>query len=186
MAEEQAPFLDGPIPGQSLTAELGNRPWQQPPQYETVEDALEYYIPRLIDPQIAPQLLDTMEMGVPLTTIANAMQVGGVMQGYHTIDVGILVMPVLIEMMAYIAEQAGVDYNMGTEDNRLGDTGYSETTIAKVKRKIDKELEAMGMEPEDLVQEQQAPEVEEETAEAMPEQQELSLEEPAGLMARRA
>jgi|DEB0MinimDraft_10_1074344.scaffolds.fasta_scaffold10698_3 hypothetical protein len=183
MAEEKAPFLDGPIPGQSLTAELGNRPWQQPPQYETVEDALEYYIPRLVDPQIAPQLLDTMEMGVPLTTIANAMQVGGVMQGYHTIDVGILVMPVLIEMMAYLAEQAGVDYTIGTEDNRLGDKGYSETTIAKVKRKIDKELEAMGMEPEDLVQEQQAPDVE---AEAMPEQQELPPEEPTGLMARRA
>ena len=104
MREEPQLFLDGPIPGQSLTPELGNRPWQNPPQYNTVEEALEYYIPRLVDPQIAPQLIDTMEMGIPLTTIANAMQIGGAMQGYHTIDVGILVMPVLIEMMAYLAE----------------------------------------------------------------------------------
>jgi len=185
MAEEQAPFLDGPIPGQSLTAELGNRPWQQPPQYDTVEEALEYYIPRLVDPQVAPQLLDVIEMGVPLTTIANAMQVGGVMQGYHTIDVGILVMPVLIEMMAYLAEQADVKYNMGTEDDRLGDTGYNDATIAKAKRKIDTELEAMGMEPEDLMQQQTMPDRVEET-EKMPEQQELPLEEPTGLMARRA
>ena len=59
-------------------------------------------------------------------------------------DVGILVMPVLIEMMAYLAEQAGVEYTMGTEDDRMGDTGYSESTIAKVKQKIDSELEAMG------------------------------------------
>ena len=183
MAEQQAPFLDGPIPGQSLTAELGNRPWQQPPQYDTVEEALEYYIPRLVDPQIAPKLLDVIEMGVPLTTIANAMQIGGVMQGYHTIDVGILVMPVIIEMMAYIAEQAGIEYNTGTEDNRLGDTGYSETTIAKVKRKIDSQIEELGMDMTTVAR--TTPEsAEEEVMEAQT--PEATQEEPTGLMARRA
>ena len=181
MAEQQAPFLDGPIPGQSLTAELGNRPWQQPPQYETVEDALEYYIPRLVDPQVAPQLLDVIEMGVPLTTIANAMQIGGAMQGYHTIDVGILVMPVLIEMMAYLAEQAGVDYNMGTEDNRMGDTGYSETTIARAKRQIDSEIDALGMDMTSVAQ--SMPERTEEDMEAQT--PEPAEQQPAGLMARR-
>ena len=180
MLEEPQPFLDGPIPGQSLTPELGNRPWQNPPQYNTVEEALEYYIPRLVDPQIATQLIDTMEMGIPLTTIANAMQVGGAMQGYNTIDVGMLVMPVLIEMMAYLAEQAGVEYTMGTEDDRMGDTGYSESTIAKVKQKIDSELEAMGMDASDLAQ-QSAPDTP-----AMPEETAMDNPEPTGLMARRA
>ncbi len=183
MAEQQAPFLDGPIPGQSLTTELGNRPWQQPPQYDTVEEALEYYIPRLVDPQIAPQLLDVIEMGVPLTTIANAMQIGGAMQGYHTIDVGILVMPVLIEMMAYLAEQAGVKYNMGTEDNRMGDTGYSETTIAKAKRKIDSQIEELGMDMTSVAP--TMPERTEEAMEAQPPEQ-VAAAEPTGLMARRA
>lgn len=180
MREEPQLFLDGPIPGQSLTSELGNRPWQNPPQYSTVEEALEYYIPRLVDPQIAPQLIDTMEMGIPLTTIANAMQIGGAMQGYHTIDVGILVMPVLIEMMAYLAEQADVKYTMGTEDDRMGDTGYSETTIAKVKQKINLELEAMGMDAADLA-EQRKPD-----ALDMAEETTMDKPEPTGLMARRA
>ena len=119
-------------------------------------------------------------MGIPLTTIANAMQVGGAMQGYHTIDVGMLVMPVLIEMMAYLAEQAGVEYTMGTEDDRMGDTGYSESTIAKVKQKIDSELEAMGMDASDLAQ-QSAP-----VTPAMPEETAMDNPEPTGLMARRA
>jgi hypothetical protein len=179
MREEPQLFLDGPIPGQSLTPELGNRPWQNPPQYNTVEEALEYYIPRLVDPQIAPQLIDTMEMGIPLTTIANAMQIGGAMQGYHTIDVGILVMPVLIEMMAYLAEQAGVKYTVGTEDDRMGDTGYSETTIAKVKQKIDSELEAMGMDATELAS-QSTPDTSD-----MQEEQPMDKPEPTGLMARR-
>jgi hypothetical protein len=184
MAEQQAPFLDGPIPGQSLTAELGNRPWQQPPQYTTVEEALEYYIPRLVDPQIAPQLLDVIEMGVPLTTIANAMQIGGAMQGYHTIDVGILVMPVLIEMMAYLAEKAEVKYNTGTEDNRMGDTGYSETTIAKAKREIDSQIEELGMDMTAVAP--TMPERTEEAMEAQTPEQAVPAEEPTGLMARRA
>lgn len=181
MREEPQPFLDGPIPGQSLTSELGNRPWQNPPQYNTVEEALEYYIPRLVDPQIAPQLIDNMEMGIPLTTIANAMQVGGAMQGYHTIDVGILVMPVLIEMMAYLGDQAGIKYTIGTEDDRLGDTGYSESTIAKVKQKIDKELEAVGMDASDLA-EQEVPDKALNEMDEEPDQP----SQPTGLMARRA
>ena len=42
------PMLDAPIPGQSLTHELGARPWQTPAQYATVEEALDYYIPRRV------------------------------------------------------------------------------------------------------------------------------------------
>ena len=52
MVDTPSPMIDAPIPGQSLTAELGNRPWQKPPQYNTVEEALEYYIPRLTDPDM--------------------------------------------------------------------------------------------------------------------------------------
>ena len=33
---------DGPVAGQSLTAEFGARPWQSPPQYNTLEEALEH------------------------------------------------------------------------------------------------------------------------------------------------
>ena len=54
-------------------------------------------------------------MGLPLTTIANALQQGAVMQGTHNLDVGILVMPVIMEMLAYLAEQRGIEYNMGTD-----------------------------------------------------------------------
>ena len=114
MVEADTPLFDRPIPGMSLTAELGNRPWQQPPQYTTVEEALQYYIPRLTNPELLDQLLDVMETGIPLTTIADAMQTGGVMEGKHSLDVGILIIPVLIETMAYLAEEAGIEYDEGS------------------------------------------------------------------------
>ena len=118
--------FSAPIPGQGMTAELGSRPWQNPPQYATVEEALEWYIPRLVSDEMYEGLVDTMELGIPLTTMADTLQSGGVMQGLHTIDVGMLAMPVIIEMLAYIAEDAGIEYNMGTE-KPIDDDKISET-----------------------------------------------------------
>ena len=34
-------LLDAPIPGMSLTHELGDRPWQSPPKAATVGEAME-------------------------------------------------------------------------------------------------------------------------------------------------
>jgi hypothetical protein len=107
--------FDGPIPGQSLTAEIGSRPWQQPPQFSTIEEAIDYYIPRLQSEEVTEQLLDVLEMGIPVTTIANTMQLASVMEGKHSVDVGILVLPVLIELIMLIADTAGIEYTTGIE-----------------------------------------------------------------------
>lgn len=143
--------FSAPIPGQGMTAELGSRPWQNPPQYATVEEALEWYIPRLVSDEMYESLVDTMELGIPLTTMADTLQSGGVMQGLHTIDVGMLAMPVIIEMLAYIAEDAGIEYNMGTE-KPIDDDKISETKIAlamkKMRNRIPEAIEAREEEPE--------------------------------------
>ena len=89
MAENPKPPLDAPIPGQSLTAELGNRPWQNPPQFTTVQQAVEFYIPRLVDPNFVEELISIIELGIPLKTIANSMMLGATLQGRHTIDIGV-------------------------------------------------------------------------------------------------
>ena len=52
---------DGPIAGQSLTAEYGARPWQSPPQYSTLEEALDWYIPKLTDKAFTSELFDIIE-----------------------------------------------------------------------------------------------------------------------------
>ena len=174
MANNPAPFIDGPIPGQGLTFELGNRPWQNPPQYTTVEETLEYYIPRLVEPEFVDELMNVMEMGVPLTTIANAMQVGGVMQGLHTVDIGVLVIPVLIEMMAYIGDSADIKYNTGMEEesrrSKMPKASAISVAMKKAKERMEKETNNL-----------------EETGTVTKEEPMEVAEEPStGLMARRA
>lgn len=118
MAESMQPMLDAPIPGMSLTHELGARPWQNPPQFNTIEEALDYYIPRLQSDEVSEQLLDVMEMGIPVTVIANTMQLAGVMEGKHTIDVGMLLLPVLVELIMLIGDSAKIKYTSGLEKDK--------------------------------------------------------------------
>ena len=177
MAELPQVSIDAPIAGQSLTTELGNRPWEQPPQYTTVEDALNFYIPRIMEPTLRNDMLNTLEMGVPITTFANALQMAAVMQGKHTVDVGILVLPVLIEAIAYVADLEDVDYVMGTEIEEEDNT-FSVSNIALAKKRI----------KERMAKEKDMPMPEEDIEEPMVEE-EMTMEAEApvgGLMARRA
>ena len=159
--------FDAPIPGMALTAEFAARPWQTPPEIASVDDAIEYYLERMSTDDFADQLTDVMEMGVPVADIANTLQLGAVMEGVHTIDVGILVMPLLAEMMMLIGDSAGVEYESGLEDNPDKDR-VRRSLVEKTLRK----LENM----DSVKKNDETPEEEEQQA----------TEEPStGLMARR-
>jgi|TARA_R110000868_G_scaffold15613_2_gene70998 hypothetical protein len=167
MAEDNNLF-DAPIAGQSLTAELGARPWQQAPMYATVEEAFEYYATRLTDPAINDSLFDTLEMGTPVGPVAEILVQSGAMEGKHSIDVSILILPVIMELIAYVADEAGIEYDMGTSksiDQDIIPESKMELALSKIKNKSTtvKEEEPM-VEPE-----------------AVPEEN----PQPSGLMARR-
>jgi|TARA_R100001510_G_C7651052_1_gene208655 hypothetical protein len=126
-------MFDAPIPGMGMTHEVGGRPWQTPPQHSTVEEALDFYIPRLTSEDFIDQLLDVIEMGVPLTTIANSLQLSSVMQGKHSVDVGILVLPVLVELLSYIAESSNVKFVSGLDKEKK----IKDSTVDLAASKVD-------------------------------------------------
>ena len=163
MALDPAKQFDAPIPGMSLTAELGARPWQSPAQYPTVDEAIQYYMDRMTSDQFMDQLIDIVEMGIPVSDIANIIQTSSVMEGIHSVDVGVLVSPVIMEMIMFIAESAGVDYVTGLDDPQEG--VISKTKMAKIMKQLEAEMED--------TEEEEAPSVVKEE------------EEPKGLMARR-
>ena len=141
MAEPMQPMLDAPIPGMSLTHELGARPWQNPPQYNTVEEALDYYIPRLQSEEVSNQLLDVLEMGIPVATIANTMQLASVMEGKHTIDVGMLLLPVLVELIMMIGDAAKIKYTTGMEKGKDIRGSLVDLAVTKFKEQKDSSVE---------------------------------------------
>jgi hypothetical protein len=138
-----------PIPGQSLTAPLGDRPWQTPPQYTTVEEALDYYIPRLDSDEVVNQLLDVMEMGIPITDIANTMQLAGVLEGKHTVDVGMLILPVLVELLMLIGDKAKIKYTSGLDKDKSIRGSLVDLAVEKFKQEENKEEEEPVIEDEE-------------------------------------
>jgi hypothetical protein len=172
MMDKEAPAVpvDFPIPGQSLTAPLGERPWQGPPRFTTVEKTLEYYIPKLTSDRMAGQALDLLESGVPVDTLVDTIQLGGVMEGIHSVDVGILASPILAEVIHQMAKSAGVKHKIVGEEIDPNIPDSSEISMA-MKDAAKKKGESMA--------ESATPVVEEVPMDEM-------IEEPKGLMARRA
>tara|TARA_R100000388_G_scaffold8448_1_gene7660 strand:+ start:559 stop:1032 length:474 start_codon:yes stop_codon:yes gene_type:complete len=156
-------MFDAPIPGQSLTHELGARPWQQPAQLTNIDDVVNYYMARMTTEEFMEQLIDVLELGIPVTSLANIVQLNGVMEGKHSIDAGILVGPLLIELIMMLAESAGIDYVSGLEDPNKDKT--SDIKLAKFANEYGKALENIDVE-------------------ALAEDDETDVK-PVGLMARR-
>ena len=162
MAEVEQVSLSRPVPGQSLTHEVRARPWQNPPQFNTVEESMDWYLERFDNPEIVQELLSIIENKVPLSVIANSMQLGAVLQGVHSIDVGVLITPIIIEILRTLAEKTDTDYVIGDEpeDTDRPSDAVIESAVNKIK----------SMPIEDKVAEEI----------------EVDDEEPMGLMARRA
>ena len=143
MPDRNEPLIDAPIPGMSMTHEVGARPWQQPAKYTTVEDASKYYITRMQDKQFTETLVNVLEMGVPITTLANTIQLSSVMQGLHSIDVGMLVLPVIMEIIKLVADSADIEYNTGLDEDdsvKIGSkTNDVDVTIGKLSDLVDED-----------------------------------------------
>jgi len=103
-------------PGISWTDEPRSTPWTTPPKLVQVNDVAQGYITNLSSASMINNSLDAIETGVPLAALANAMMLGGVAAGIHTIDAGILVIPVIIEMLKTTAELHGVKYKVFEDD----------------------------------------------------------------------
>lgn len=160
--------FDAPIPGMGMTAELGGRPWQTAPQYPTVEGAIDYYITRMSSDEFADQTIDVLEMGVPVSTLVDIIQTTGAMEGLHTIDVGILISPVLMEFIMFLGDSASVEYTIGTDETTEPSKALISSALNKFKQEDAKQEESVG---EEILMTEVAPVME---------------EQPTGLMARRS
>lgn len=149
MAKLSSVDLIKPVPpGISWTAEPRSRPWSTPPKFVTVNDVAQGYVTNLSSANMINSTLDAIETGIPLAALANGMMLSGVASGIHTIDTGILVTPVIIEMLKTTAEIHGVEYKVFEDDVE------ADTIPARVLK------QAMKKASSEVVEEVVAPEVE--------------------------
>ena len=111
--------FNGVPPGNSLTTHApGNRPWERPPQIATVEDALSFYMSSFSNDDTLDDLMVAIESGVAIKPLVESLYTASVMRGMHTLDVGLLVAPALMEFFAAVAESYGIDYKFSRQDHK--------------------------------------------------------------------
>jgi hypothetical protein len=142
-------LIDAPIPGQSLTTEPKGFPWERPPEITDPELAIQYHLEKLSRPKAVEGILDTMEtLDVDIATLTKGYLRAQVAEGIHSIDVSLIVAPVVHEFIKQVATSAGIDFDEGFEDK---------TRTKNVKRKRQEEsakryIKNLEVSPRELVE----------------------------------
>lgn len=127
------PF-NAPIPGQSLTDDPGNYPWEHSPQFTEVEDAADFLYDRISDEKQLKRLLTMMRIGVPIEALVKVITFSGFLEGKFTVDVAKLLEPIVAMQLMSKAQIAEVPAKINLYDKE--DTKFFKD-MAKVKKSID-------------------------------------------------
>ena len=112
--------FSGPIPGQSLTHEPGQMPWEQPPMYTTKEDAMNFLMDRVTEPEHASELFRLFKMGISVEEMTRMLIFTGFQQGSWTVDIGMLIYHPLMLGLIALANRAGLTDTPVVMHHRFG------------------------------------------------------------------
>jgi hypothetical protein len=105
------------IPGQSLTATPKNAPYENAPQMTKPEEVTMWHLNRIIEPDRMEAILDSLELGLDVVTMTEGLLRAAVLDGRHSIDVSLIIAPVIHEFIKTSAERVGIDFEEGLPDN---------------------------------------------------------------------
>ena len=198
-------ILKGPVPGQSLASgKPGERAWERPPQLNSVEETLSFYMNSLADEEIMDDFMIALESGVAVKPMVESLYMSSVMRGVHSLDIGLLVAPALMEFFAAVADSYGVEYKFSNRDvkKEMEDKERARMSLlisgaiekAKKEGTVDKGTEVLQQMSDYLETDMTREEAEEAAAEEQPPEavdlQDANMEQPPaepqgqGLMAR--
>ena len=181
--------LRAPIPGQSLTDEPRGYAWERPSEYSTPEEALQFYLPRITAKETLEDIMLALDNGFPLATLVKGIYMNGVMEGKHSIDIGLLIAPVLHEIILSAAKTYGVAVKELPVSPQEQEKWRSDKIVeTAVKRQLERGLREDESLEESMVSTDEGAENIPQEQEEMPEMAETEEKpepEAKGLMSRR-
>jgi len=173
------PF-DRPIPGESLTGEPGNNPWEQPPQMSDAKDVAMYYLERLNNDDIINDFAAMIEAGATLAPIVETTYLQGVMRGLHSLDAGLVVAPVIHAFLKQSIEELGVKVrDTAANPQKKAEEAEMQRFLMVANSMLDRDTTEAPDEGEEMMEAMIA------TQEETPAEEETPQEDkPTGLMAK--
>lgn len=171
------------IPGQSLTTPPKSAPYERPPEITDPLEALDWHLDKLDNPKAVQQTMFFLEMGVDLVSLVQGVLRNAVMEGMHSIDVSLIIAPVVHEYIKGYADSMNIKYEEGFEDAEEEQQASYARNVMLAKKMINDVGREMGGEvEEEVAMEEPLEETPEETP--MMDQQQEAPEASKGLMAR--
>lgn len=107
LERQQNPF-DAPIPGQGLTDTPKNYRWENPPRFTKKEEASVFIWEQLNKKDTLAKIILMLETGVSVESLTRTIIFSGFLEGGFSVDLGILLTPVVQKMIFSIGKAAGV------------------------------------------------------------------------------
>ena len=192
-----ANIFNAPIPGQSLTDEPKNFPWERPPEIVDPRQAIKFHIDGINRPEALDNILEMIQIGIPVSALTQTALTTAQMEGVHSPDVSLIIKDVIKEELISIAEEAGIKYKTGDEPSELDIKEKEERQVLALLRKkigqadeMDAGVEMMQQTADMMAEEQEEPQEDIQEAEAqepmteMQKEEQTMPQEPRGLMAK--
>jgi len=111
--------FDTSIPGQSWTKTPGMYPWDKPAMLNTPDEAMDYFIEKFDDEEVAKQLIGLLSMDISVATIVDSMLLTSFAEGLFTPDVAILITEDLAMLIMHLANKSGITYKPVDNENEI-------------------------------------------------------------------
>ena len=117
-----------PIPGQGLTATPGRSRWEQPSEMNDITEIADWFWQRITSDYIFKDLMRMLDAGVPVNVVVSHLVMMGVMGGKFNTDMALLITPIVITQIVYLAKMAGANISVHTKK----DPGIDPAPIEKL------------------------------------------------------
>lgn len=189
-----ADVFSAPIPGQSLTDEPKNYPWERPAEITDPREAIKFHIDGINRPEALDNIIEMLQLGIPVNALSKTALTTAQMEGIHSVDVSLIIGDVIKEELISIAEEAGIDYVTGDEPDKADIKEKEEQQVLALLRKkigaadeVDAGVEMMQQTADMMASEEEDEDIEAEAEPMMVDQEEEEQtmpQEPRGLMAK--
>ena len=101
--------LGAAIPGQSLTSNPGQFPYEKPPMTSNPVDAAAALVETMLQPHAQKAIAQLLDIGASAEMIASSYVLGGVAEGLFDVDVAEIIKPALILHIVGIADDLALE-----------------------------------------------------------------------------
>lgn len=129
------------IPGQSLTDEPKNFAWERPPEIVDPDKAIAYHMDYLNNPEVIESTLFVLASGLPVKNFVDVLLTNAVGNGMHSIDVSLIIKPVIQEAVTLTAKEADIEFQEEFDNSKATEKSKRDREEALILSRLKRALE---------------------------------------------